>query len=79
MGMRYEAIFSPSRRQVNLNGQWMNPSPAAMAITVYPANGWIFWKYKQWRRFRTLARQQGSTAAYLLKEAIEEYLQKSER
>lgn len=43
-GKRYEAIFSPSRRQVNLNGHWMNPSPAAMAITVYPANGWIFWK-----------------------------------
>ena len=44
-GKRYDATFSPRRRQVNLNGQWMNPSPAAMAITVYPANGWIFWKF----------------------------------
>ena len=44
-GKRYDATFSPRRRQVNLNGQWMNPSPAAMTITVYPANGWIFWKF----------------------------------
>ena len=44
-GRRYDATFSPRRRQVNLNGQWMNPSPAAMTITVYPANGWIFWRF----------------------------------
>ena len=28
----------------------------------------------QWRRFRALARREGRTAKYLLKEAIEEYI-----